>query len=130
DSLAQQIRVTVIATGLHEKTSDFSREEFTGTSNDNIKKIQIDQAFDNKTTPETKDNTSNKNVIGDGDVIDNNNLRDMTPEQIDEYLKLTPYERMKMKQHGSAFFEQETSNIRVGSNGMMENPPFLTNAVD
>jgi len=130
DSLGQQIRVTVIATGLHDKTSDFSREEFTDASNDNIKQISVEQAVDISPMPEEKENPSTKGKMGDNGVIDNNNLREMTPEQIDEYLKLTPYERMKMKQHGSAFFEQETSNIRVGSNGMMENPPFLTNAVD
>lgn len=128
DSLSDQIRVTVIATGLHEKTSDFSKEDFTQGAEDPIKKFQS-QKDSSQHIKETQHQEIKENKSG-YIITNNDDLRGMTPEQIDEYLSITPYERMKMKQHTTSSVQHETSTLRMGSDGMIENPPFLTNAVD
>ena len=128
DSLGNNIRVTVIATGLHEQTSDFSKEEFIADDNDDIKKVHVQS----NTNDETKNSQGEKPVQDfpyHSDSIDNDRLRDMSPEDMEKYLSIPPYERMKMKQQGKTS-DYEASRIRLGSDGMMENPPFLTNAVD
>ncbi|MBP7102499.1 MAG: cell division protein FtsZ [Bacteroidales bacterium] len=127
DNLGDEIRVTVIATGLHDNVSDFKKKEY---HNDNSNNNYSHEELTNKI--EEKDNSlnNNENIDNrDSGEIDNQQLRGMTQEEMDEYLSKPAYIRRQIDQQRDPY-KDEASTFRVSSAGMIENPPFLTNAVD
>lgn len=128
DNLGDEIRVTVIATGLHDNVTDFKKKEYHNDNSNNTNltseetSIKVAEDNDTEINPEKED----KMLRGE---IDNQRLRGMTQEEMDEYLSKPAYIRRQMDQQRESY-KDEASTIRVSSAGMIENPPFLTNAVD
>lgn len=126
-SLGDQIRVTVIATGLHDNTTDFKKEEY-HNENNNGGKISSDDPNNVVTHKRELENTEPKETSNSKE-LDNEGLRGMTQEEMDAYLAKPAYERKHRDQFRESY-RDETSSVRISSTGMIENPPFLTNAVD
>ncbi|HOF15608.1 MAG TPA: cell division protein FtsZ [Bacteroidales bacterium] len=119
ETLGEQIRVTVIATGLHADATDFNRKKFAA---EQIVPMQSELKTDNEINP---------TITHSDNHIDNDSLRNLSSEEIDEYVSVPAYERKKQMQSGTQNFKNnETSSIKIGADGIVENPPFLTNAVD
>lgn len=125
DTLGESIRVTVIATGLHSDSDDFQRKSSI-QENKSIKTVSLDSEpniFSEENTPGTQKKSSQN--------LGNDDLRGMTSEELDKYINETAYERsQRLKQETSTHYKQEISSVRIGSNGIQENPPYLTNAID
>ncbi|NLJ83026.1 MAG: cell division protein FtsZ [Bacteroidales bacterium] len=125
DTLGESIRVTVIATGLHNDSNDFQRKS--SIQEENPTKTTV---LDSEPTIFSEENISETQKKSSQN-LGNDDLRGMTSEELDKYINETAYERsQRMKREASSQYKQEISSVRVGSNGIQENPPFLTNAID
>ncbi len=125
ESLDDQIRVTVIATGLHDHSEDFKKKEFRNENDNSMKPTAINTEF-NTSSNENIDVQKNNSK----QTMGNDSLRELSQDEMDTYLAIPAYERMQLNKDKNAYYNQEMSSVRVGVNGVMENPPFLTNAVD
>ena len=125
ENLRDEIRVTVIATGLHDHSDDFHKKEYRH-ENDNSAK----QTLNNDEIHPTQNETPIVQQNNSKQSLGNDALRELSQDQMDDYLAIPAYERMQLNRDKNAFYSKETSSVRVGLNGVVENPPFLTNAVD
>lgn len=127
ENLVDEIRVTVIATGLHDNTADFTNKVDTNENN-NGGKISSNDPNNVVTHKSELENTEHRDTPNSRKV-DNEGLRGMTQEEMDAYLARPAYERNCTPQFRESY-KEEPSSIRISSAGMIENPPFLTNVVD
>jgi hypothetical protein len=128
DSLGSKVRITVIATGLHNNTGMFGK-----------KTTSIEQKEQNISSFRIEDTNKEENIYRENEtkiveslfttnLPDNNQLRGKSEDEVTEYLNVPAYYReQKLKD----FDNNEMSNYKAGSNGLeCSAPTFLRNAVD
>ena len=122
DSLGDKVRITVIATGLHNNagTSKVKHEE--------VQKEQIPIQLDDDIFIDSK--TEEPKVVKHlfENVPDNNQLRGKSEDEVTAYLNMPAYYReQQLKNHT----KDEISNYKAGANGLeFITPAFLSNVVD
>jgi cell division GTPase FtsZ len=129
DSLGDKVRVTVIATGLHNnagiasnkanKREDIPKEQNTIPLNGNA-----------STTVENCTQTGDFKVVKPlfEFIPDNNQLRKKTEEEVTAYLNMPAYYR---EQQLKNYNRDEISNYKAGANGLeFITPAFLSKVVD
>jgi len=130
DSLGNKIRITVIATGLHNNAGTYGKK--TSTKQDELPQKNITsysiENFDKKEkhTPIVNGTKDNKSLFNN--LPDNNQLRVKTEEEVTEYLNVPAYYR---EQHLKNLDNNEISNYKAGINGLeCTTAAFLNNVVD
>ncbi|MDR0604892.1 MAG: cell division protein FtsZ, partial [Bacteroidales bacterium] len=122
NSLGNKIRITVIATGLHNNAGSFGNKSFSNQVKTEEKQVKISYDKDSpvQTEPEKENNTNEQHVIkySIGKIPDNNELRKKSEDEMTEYLNTPAYYREKeLKNHDRNAKDEEVSNYRAGSNG-------------
>jgi cell division protein FtsZ len=137
NSLGDKIRITVIATGLHNNAGSFGNKSFFKQENPEDKQVKI--SYDNnspsQTAPEKETNVKDQHVIKYSieKIPDNNELRKKSEDEMTEYLNTPAYYREKeLKSYDrNTNDNEEISNYKAGSNGLeCSLPSFLSSVVD
>jgi len=127
DTLGEKVRVTVIATDLHDRAQDIPRK----SNYDEVSSELTAKDFENPKTPPVAEQEPNQPIKPAATSIDNNELRNKTEKEMDAYLSMPPYLREKILRERKTDTSNEISNYQAGSNGMMEcKPSYLTNLAD
>jgi cell division protein FtsZ len=137
DSLGDKVRVTVIATGLHNNAEIVSGKQNNSEKNENTKKnpivIPLDPVYgeNNHSVMQENENTVDEPKSAKGlfsNLPDNNQLRRKSEDEVTDYLNTPAYYREQQLKNYSA---NEISNYKAGINGLeCMTPAFLSNVVD
>jgi cell division protein FtsZ len=135
NSLGNKIRITVIATGLHNNTGSFGNKSFSNQVKTEEKQVKISYDKENPVQTEPENNTNDQRVIkySIGKIPDNNELRKKSEDEMIEYLNTPAYYREKeLKNYDkNANDNEEISKYKAGSNGLeCSIPSFLSSVVD
>ncbi len=131
DNLGDKVRVTVIATGLHNNTGTYGSKASPGKENAPGEQVKIPYDTDNAPKEEKKTNESTVIKVPLGEVPDNNQLRGKSEEEVTEYLNKPAYIRERELKKFDSNSNDEISNYKAGANGLECNAPsFLNNVVD
>ena len=126
ESLGENIRVTIIATELHNH-ADTPKQTTTVISDDNDHQPASIIEFDANDGPADNDNKTEEKKN-----INNDDLRNMSEEEINAYLSMPPYLRNNMNRQKTLNFEQqnEVSDYSVDKEGIKNQPTYLRNVID
>ncbi|MDR1182748.1 MAG: cell division protein FtsZ [Bacteroidales bacterium] len=135
NTLGDKIRITVIATGLHNNAGTFDKKTFAKKEPIEDKQLKIQYEKSDSTAPETKPKTNESNTIELTleNIPDNNELRKKSEDEMSEYLNIPAYYREKeLKGYDkSAKEREEISNYKASSKGIeCATPSFLKSVVD
>ena len=133
DSLGDKIRVTVIATNLHgklpidNKRSKYNEEPI-GQPSENFNKPQ-EATSPVEQNPEPA--VSSSPPTTSERRYSNDELRNKSEKELDDYLLVPSYVRNKVMQENRNNLKNDISNYQAGINGKVDcMPSFLNNAVD
>lgn len=127
ESLGENIRVTIIATELHNHADTPKQKTTVISDDDDYKHKPTIIEFDaNNGQPDHHDTTE------DQKNINNDELRNMSEEEINNYLSMPSYLRKNMNRQQTLNFEQqnEVSDYSVDKDGIKNQPSYLRNVID
>ena len=135
DSLGDRVRVTVIATGLHNNAGIISDKQNNKRENNENQQVKIslnpvNNTNNNSIVRENENTVDEPKIVTElfANVPDNNQLRKKTEDEVTEYLNMPAYYREQQLRNHSA---DELSNYKAGMNGLeCMTPSFLSNVVD
>jgi cell division protein FtsZ len=135
NSLGDKIRITVIATGLHNHAESGNKSFSKREDPEDNKQVKISYDMNQPVQPKEEEKTDNTNMITypSKKIPDNNELRGKSEDEMTEYLNVPAYYREKKLRSfdKNVNDEEEISNYKAGSNGLEYTvPSFLTSAVD
>jgi cell division protein FtsZ len=141
DSLGDKIRITVIATGLHNNAGAIGSKSFSNSNSnssskqENQENQQVKISYDMNSPVKTENEAAEKNVIqySVGTIPDNNELRRKSEDEMAEYLNIPAYYREKKLNSfdKNEKEKEEISKYKAGSNGLECGvPSFLNSVVD
>lgn len=127
DSLGEELRVTIIATELHNQSSNkqkINNLSPAGPQTDSTPKVDNTKI----TTINTNENDGKKVIPLYGDSnISNEALRNMNDQEMDSYINMPSYLRNKLNVDKR---QEEISNYKVSNSGIECQPPILRDVVD
>jgi cell division protein FtsZ len=135
NSLGDKIRITVIATGLHNNAGSFGNKSFSNQLKNEEKQVKISYDNENPVQTEPENNANEQHTIKYSieKIPDNNELRRKSEDEMTEYLNTPAYYREKeLKSYDrNTKDNEEISNYKAGSNGLeCSIPSFLSSVVD
>lgn len=132
EALGEEIRVTIIATELHNKSEHpQSATPLAGGDDDN--KTKNPSTNDHDTTTIPLNSTPERGGYGPYNELSNDDIRNMSDKEMDDYFRQSPYLRQQQyQQHMQSTLQQqqEVSDYTIGENGVNNQPSYLRNAID
>ena len=136
DSLGDKVRVTVIATNLRgtipppPPIRSKHNEESSGWGEENPSDVFV-QPKETTLPIEQKQESLFPPTTINSKTLNNNDIRNKTESELDEYLSIPPYIRNKVMEAHKKASRNELSNYQAETNGRLEcKPSYLSNVAD
>lgn len=133
ETLGEEIRVTIIATELHNKSEMPKPTPTPLAGGDDDDKKNQPSPTDNNTTTIPLNTTPERGEYSPYRNLSNDDIRNMSDKEMDDYFRQSPYLRQQQyQQHLQSTLQQqqEASDYTIGENGVNNQPSYLRNVID